>query len=146
MSLQLSLTVPTKTHMKTISVQSCSKATPRCRSETGYKLVCAAWRNSHDVVPHPAWFAGPADTCFCARVCLRTWDVSCVASAPTAVCTDIRTRAALQSTQSMSMYPLLALYAEDHVASGPPQQRAAHGFFSESTQPNLGAYWRTFYM
>ena len=60
----MSLTVPTKTHVKTIAVQSCSKATPRCRSETGYKLVCGAWRISHEVVPHPAWFAGSADTCF----------------------------------------------------------------------------------
>ena len=143
MSLDMSLTVPTKTQMKPISVRSCSKP-PRCRHETGHWLVCGAWGISHEIVPHPAWFADPADTCFCSRARRRTWDVSYVANAPTAVCT-----AHLHKGNAVIYLVNAYVSALGVVHRGPRRQRTASPagrarllFRNYATEAREG--WRTF--
>ena len=142
MSLDMSLTVPTKTHMKPISVRSCSKPHPGAETRLDW-LVCGAWGISHEVVPHPAWFADPADTCFCSRARRRTWDVSYVANAPTAVCT-----AHLHKGNAVIYLVNVNVSALGVVHRGPRRQRTASAagrarLFSENTQPNPREGWRT---
>ena len=114
--------------MKTKSVQSCSKTTPRCRNESGYELVCGAWRSvtksCHNLrgllaqqtrVSVPGYVSGPGTF----RVSLVRRPPSALTSAQGQRCNLLRRCQCIRSWRC----------TEDRVARGPLQQRAAHGSF-----------------
>ena len=98
--------------------------------------MCGTWGISDEVVPHPAWFADLADTCFSSRARLRAWDVSCVASAQTAVCTEH-----LHKGSAVIYKVNVNVSALGVVHKGPRRQRTASAagrarLFLEHMEPN----------